>query len=485
MRPVTTPFTLIAEWLPTQRWFAGKTMRPTLRRIGGWELEEPGARIVTHLLMDDSGHTPVLYQVPVTERLEPFAGGESALIGVYREESGQPRYVFDGPHDPAYAVALLRMIALGTGGTPDGAEATGVAFQPTAHPDVLTSAVLTGEQSNTSIIYELAGQAGIERVICKVYRSLHHGDNPDVVMQSALAAAGSPVVPHPIGAVVGEWDDVGRESGRANGHLAFAQEFIAGAEDGWRMALRTAGAGETFGAPARALGVMTAEMHAILASVLPTREPTEDDIDDAVASWQRRLQLASDEVQPVAEYRPWIESVYADARGAQWPQVQRIHGDFHLGQVLATPDGRWIALDFEGEPLRPMVERNRPDFAVRDVAGMLRSFEYAAASAGAGEGAEAQTATSAPAEAWAETCRQAFLDGYLERSGLDLRHPRALLDAFELDKLLYEAVYEARNRPAWLSIPMNALERMAEGSRSTNTDTRTNTDMHGNEGESR
>ncbi|MCU1408967.1 MAG: hypothetical protein JWM23_1047 [Microbacteriaceae bacterium] len=483
MRHVTTPFSLIAGWLPTQRWFAGKTAEPTLRRIGGWEFDVPGVRIQTHLLMDDSGHAPVLYQVPVAERPEPLTGAEGALIGQYPDESGQPRYLYDGPHDPAYAEALLRMIMLGTAGTPDGAEATGVAFDASTPREVLTSTVLTGEQSNTSIIYELAGPAGIERVICKVYRSLHHGDNPDVLLQGALAAAGSPVVPHSIGAVVGEWDDVGRDGGRASGHLAFAQEFIAGAEDGWRIAVRAAGSAEDFSVSAHALGVMTAEMHATLASVLPTSGPTEDDIDGAIASWQRRLELGANEVPEVAEFRHWIENVYADARGEAWPQVQRIHGDYHLGQVLATPDGRWIALDFEGEPLRPMAERNRPDFAVRDVAGMLRSFDYAAASGGATGDADAHVAAAAPAPGWAANCRQAFLLGYLERSGLDLRQQHALLDAFELDKVLYEAVYEARNRPAWLPIPIEALRKMAERSRSTDahgdTETHGDTDAHG------
>lgn len=462
MPPETTPLSLIAEWLPLQRWFAGKAAQPTLQRIGGWELPGNGVRIHTHLLMDDSGRTPVLYQVPVTERSEPLAGAENALIGEYRAESGQPTFLYDAPHDPRYAEALLRMIMLGAPAVPEGAEATGVAFQPGSSPDVVSSAVLTGEQSNTSIIYELAAPGGAEQVICKVFRTLHHGENPDVVVQAALAAAGSPVVPHPIGAVVGEWDDVGRATGRATGHLAFAQEFVADAEDGWRIALRSAGSGDDFTAAAHALGMLTAEMHAVLASVLPTRDPAEDDIDSAIESWQRRLDLAADEVPAVAEHRPWIEMLYRATRDHDWPRVQRIHGDFHLGQVLATPDGRWIALDFEGEPMRPMVERGRLDYALRDVAGMLRSFDYAAAS---GVDEADDSGRSASADAWAAACRLAFLDGYVERSGVDLRRHHALLDAFELDKVLYEAVYEARNRPEWLPIPTKALATFAERTR--------------------
>jgi maltokinase len=462
----TPPFSLIAEWLPQQRWFAGKAAQPTLRLIGGWELPDGGMRIRTHLLMDEGGRTPVLYQVPVTERPEPLAGADHALIGVYRAGTGQSSYLYDAPHDPGYARALLRMITDGGSATPDGADAGGVAFHPDSPRDFVSSRVLTGEQSNTSIIYEVAGPGGAEQVICKVFRALHHGENPDVVLQSALAGARSSVVPHPIGAVVGEWDDVGRDIGRARGHLAFAQEFISGAEDGWRIALRAAGTGTDFTAAARALGVLTAEIHSVLASVLPTRDSAGGDIDGAISSWEQRLDLAADEVPAVAEYRPGIEDVYQAARGEAWPRMQRIHGDFHLGQVLATPEGRWIALDFEGEPLRPMVERGRLDYALRDVAGMLRSFEYAAASGAAASGRTSPVDPDAPAglsaEEWAAACRRAFLGGYLERSGIDLARHQVLLDAFELDKVMYEAVYEARNRPEWLPIPTAALARFAE-----------------------
>jgi predicted trehalose synthase len=469
MRPDTTPFSLIAEWLPQQRWFAGKATEPTLRLIGSWDLPQPGMRIRTHLLMDESGRTPVLYQVPVTERPEPLAGADNALIGVYRPESNRASYLYDGPHDPRYAEALLRMIMQGDSAVPDGAEAGGVAFQSSPPRDVVSSSVLTGEQSNTSIIYELGvsgerdgtgGAEGTERVICKVFRTLHHGENPDVVLQSALAGAGSQVVPHPIGAVVGEWDDIGRDTGRARGHLAFAQEFISGAEDGWRIALRAAAAESDFTASARALGVLTAEIHSVLASVLPTREPAGGDIDAAIDSWQQRLDLAADEVPAVAEHRPWIEEVYRATRGQEWPRVQRIHGDFHLGQVLATPDGRWIALDFEGEPLRPMVERGRLDYALRDVAGMLRSFDYAARHMLVEQPDDPQRAYRA--QEWAARNRAAYCTGYSEASGLDPCGESPLLRAFEADKAVYECVYEARNRPHWLMIPLNSLSRLTE-----------------------
>jgi predicted trehalose synthase len=119
--------------------------------------------------------------------------------------------------------------------------------------------------------------------------------------------------------------------------------------------------------------------------------------------------------------------------------------------VLLAADGHWVLLDFEGEPLRPMHERSQPDFTLRDVAGMLRSFDYVAGSLGSTD----------EAKAWTRASRNAFLSGYIERSGIDLRAHRELLDAFEMDKALYEAVYEARNRPDWLAIPLAALGRLA------------------------
>ncbi|WFR67127.1 hypothetical protein P9139_00100 [Curtobacterium flaccumfaciens] len=144
----------------------------------------------------------------------------------------------------------------------------------------------------------------------------------------------------------------------------------------------------------------------------------------------------------MGEHLDAVRRVYARAEQADWPDLQRIHGDLHLGQVLAAPKPRgWVFLDFEGEPLRPLAERSLPDVTLRDVAGMLRSFDYVA-------GALAQDLDPVDAGGWAHTARSAFLDGYQRGTGTDLREHRELLDAFELDKAVYEVVYETRDRPA-------------------------------------
>ncbi|MGL4256460.1 MAG: maltokinase N-terminal cap-like domain-containing protein, partial [Microbacterium sp.] len=172
----------------------------------------------------------------------------------------------------------------------------------------------------------------------------------------------------------------------------------------------------------------------------------------------RRLTIAIAEVPEIAERREAIESVYARAADAPWPDQQRIHGDYHLGQVIHVPGRGWVLLDFEGEPLRPMIERTRADLALRDVAGMLRSFDYVAGSIRLDDPERSPQA----AGDWARAAREGFLEGYAMASGADLDAEGAVLAALELDKAVYEAIYEARNRPTWVTIPLRAITRLVE-----------------------
>ncbi|TFD82186.1 maltokinase N-terminal cap-like domain-containing protein [Cryobacterium fucosi] len=457
------------RWVATQRWFASKGHVPVLHSIARWTLPsaEPGVDIRTHLVIDSTTGEDSLYQLPLTERATPLPHGERALVATVDGPDGQARYLYDAPYDPAYADAILRVI-LGQGASLGAEDAGGCArgellLGPADTPlyTVAASRVLTGEQSNTSIIFETRTADGTPArpVICKVFRALHHGENPDISVQAALARGGSRFVPEPIGYVEGEWDDPDRPDGRAKGHLAFAQEFLPGVEDAWRAALASASAEEDFSREAHDLGVATAAVHADLATVLPTREATPDVIEAELAGIRERYRNAVVGIPALAEYRAAIETIFSRARTAPWPRLQRIHGDYHLGQVLNVPGVRgWVLVDFEGEPLRPLEERTRPDVPLRDVAGMLRSFSYAA---GTIELAHPERPAQA-ALAWADACREAFLDGYAERSGLDLGAQGALLSAFELDKALYEAVYETRNRPSWLPIPLAAIKRLVD-----------------------
>ncbi|MCU1533584.1 MAG: phosphotransferase [Glaciihabitans sp.] len=448
MTPDAALLELLTSWLPAQRWYGATGSAPALEIKGEWSVRydgATGARVRTLYLLDRGADTVVLYQVPLVERsiLPPGVPAIGEVDG---------HLVCDGPKDPDYARVLLALMQDETTLAHGGAAGH---HQPGAEARTIVSTrVLSGEQSNTSIICEVEQGAPI---IMKVFRALHHGDNPDVVLQSAIAATGSALVPASIGHLSGSWPDSGQPEGVAHGHLVFAQEFLPDSEDAWRVALRAAESDDDFTARARALGEATADVHATLAAAMPTREATSNDVDATLASMHSRLELALREVPTLEVCRDAILAVFAEAAEAPWGRMQRIHGDYHLGQVLSVPGRGWVLVDFEGEPLRPMTERGQLDHTLRDVAGMLRSFDYAAGSVALVGGGEAP-------HAWAAAARHAFVDGYISRSGVDVRDHGALLDAFEIDKALYEAVYEARNRPGWLSIPTAAIRRLADRS---------------------
>jgi predicted trehalose synthase len=318
------------------------------------------------------------------------------------------------------------------------------------------SAVLVGEQSNTSIICHLTGLAGeeVQPLIVKVFRTLQAGENPDVVVQSALTEAGSHRVPTSFGHLAGGWDAVDG-SGAEHGHLAFAQEFIPGVEDAWRVALVAATAGRDFTERARDLGAVTAEIHRDLAGRLGSEAAGDDARERLVTELQSRYAAAAGIVPGLAERRAESAAALQAVLDVDWPPLQRIHGDYHLGQVLDVPERGWVALDFEGEPMRPLAERVRPDLPERDIAGMLRSFDYAAGSVRLADPA-------VDATGWARACREAFLAGYASVAGPHDEARLTLIRALELDKAFYEVVYEANNRPTWLPIPVAAVARLLE-----------------------
>jgi predicted trehalose synthase len=434
------------SWIPGQRWFANST-GDALSTESSLPLTPDGAvRIL--FVRDATPGAEAVYQVPITA--VPHGVDESG------EQAGELR---DGPRTVEFTGALLDLLFAGRSAVgEDGASAEGVPIGWDGPPPRLRDArVLSGEQSNTSIIVEAERADGTRAdLMVKVFRALHDGDNPDVVLQSAIAAAGSNRVPATYGALVGTWPDPKAASGTARGHLAVAQEFLADTRDAWRVSLEAARGGEDFAAPAHDLGAATAEVHRVLATVLPTAVADEGSRAALLGSMRARAATAAALVPSVAAESAAIDAALEAGAGGDWPALQRVHGDYHLGQVLQVPDRGWVLLDFEGEPLRPMAERNQPDLALRDVAGMLRSFDYVAGTI-ALEGGDA-----AAARAWADGARAAFLAGYEAELGSSLAASGTLLAALELDKALYECVYEARNRPTWLPIPELAVLRLLE-----------------------
>lgn len=449
----------LAAWMPRQRWYAAKGRTPVLRLVAdldfegdesGGDASARGARVRTLLVADEGSDPAVLYQIPVVEHPSPAPRALDAhAIGAIADGT----VLIDGIHDPSYARALLRLTTRGGVVRSDGLTATGTTtLEQTEASAIGLSApagVLEGEQSNSSLVYADEGT----RIICKVYRQLQPGLNPDIELETALAAAGSRRVPRPIGWVQASWIDRGAG---IDASLAFAQEFLPGVEDAWRVALRAAAAGDDFTARARDLGAATAEVHVTLARELPEQVAGAAEHEAICDAWSRRLAIAIAEVPELAPRRQAIEKIYAEGRDAAFPPLQRIHGDYHLGQVVLVPDRGWVLLDFEGEPMRPMAERMLPDLALRDVAGMLRSFDYVAGSV-----ALERPESAGDAEAWAAAAREAYLVGYATASGLDRAACAPLLHALELDKAVYEAIYEARNRPTWIDIPLRAIDRLS------------------------
>jgi maltokinase len=249
------------------------------------------------------------------------------------------------------------------------------------------------------------------------------------------------------------------------------QQFVLNASDGWRLAtasvrdlyaegdLHADEVGGDFAGESERLGAATASVHADMAKVLPT-EPADDAWYATVAGqMNERLTAATEIVPQLAQHADELRALYAAVAKTREPVVrQRVHGDLHLGQVLRTATG-WIVLDFEGEPARSLAVRRELDSPLRDVAGMLRSFDYAARHMLVEQPDDPQRAYRA--QEWAERNRTAFCTGYSSAGGLDSCGESPLLRAFEADKAVYECVYEARNRPHWLMIPLNSLSRLA------------------------
>ena len=325
--------------------------------------------------------------------------------------------------------------------------------------------VLGVEQSNTSVSWG-------ERSILKLFRRVLPGLNPDLEVHRALRSVGSSEVAALQGAIEGTFDGEPFT-------LAMLQDFAANSADGWSMALasvrdllaeadlRADEVGGDFAGEASRLGETVAVVHDELRRALGE---TSRDARELAAVWHERLGATVAEVPVLAPYVDAIRATYDAVAGlAEGMPTQRVHGDLHLGQTLRTPRG-WLLIDFEGEPAAPLAERVRPDSALRDVAGMLRSFDYAAfhqilaREPAAFDDAAHDSQLTWRANEWAERNRAAFCEGYARASGTDPRDQRALLRAFELDKAVYELLYETRSRPAWAPIPLASIARLSQES---------------------
>jgi maltokinase len=447
---------VLIDWLGQQRWYAGKSREGQVSaRLLATLAEDP--HVVQIWVADiayDDGELEH-YQVPLVLRGSPEEHLEHVLLGsVIDSETGQPVQLYDALHDKEVTGLWLRAIA-------DSATIDGVDFVRTSDaseiPVEQTSLALTAEQSNTSLVFG-------DVAIMKAFRRIEPGLNPDIEIHAELTRLGARHIAKLLGHV----------SATIDGQiwsLAMLQEFMTTATDGWQLAtasvrdlmaeadLHAEEAGGDFAAEAHRLGLSAAEVHADLAKAFDTSELGPDDLAERAAAMDARLVAALQEVPALAEVADGLRQAYAEFADYSQPVIaQRVHGDLHLGQVLRTVH-RWVFLDFEGEPAKSITARRVQDSPMRDVAGMLRSFDYAARHQLIDIGATPQSEFRATE--WADRNRAAFCNGYAEGGGTDPAEVSVLLRAFEADKAVYELVYEARNRPNWLAIPLASLQRLA------------------------
>lgn len=426
------------EWLAGQRWYRAKSRRLTsVELIDAAPIPGTAGWLLVLATTDEAG-VPARYLVPAVPERDAFReprDGEgiwralAALMAIGGEAQARiGRFVFTS------APGLREVLP--------------------ADPDAIGRMAerrLGVEQSNTSVVLG-------DQLMLKCYRLLEAGVNPEVEVNAFLTEVGFRGAPRLCGSA--EYVVAGDEPCAA----VMLQELVAAEADGWGwvqgclaggrpgLGKATEGLGE--------VGALTRELHLAFASRpeapgFPSRSATSDEL----AAWQRRaegqleiaLAMVSEEMRRrLAVIAPAIRRRLAAMHAAEAAHLSRIHGDYHLGQLLRTASG-FTVIDFEGEPARPLDERREPGSPLRDVAGMLRSIDYAARVAHQERGL-------ADPDAWARDARAAFLAGYDDRVSAD---DLALLDGFEIEKACYEVAYEANNRPDWAWVPLDALERMA------------------------
>ena len=450
---------VLSDWVPNPRWFGGKARDFAALQLHDAVLlvapEEPDPVLV--VIVDvayGDGHTE-RYQVPL-------AAGEQDADG-YAGNVGGVHLV-----DATFLPAAARVLSAMTHRPVERKTARGETIfgRPLDDLDVgLTQPRrLSAEQSNTSIVLG-------DELIFKLFRRLEAGENPDVEVTRALTEAGFVNAPRQRGAF-----GVRHADGSVTA-LGVLSDFVKGGREGWALATAEVGrivAGEQPD-PALAqrfadLGTAVADMHGALARTLGSREAAPDDLAGWVAGMHQQAEhvlgtarrRAPDAAAAVLDLRDDIlERIDRLSEEKATGPLTRIHGDLHLGQVLLDTADRWQLLDFEGEPAKSLEERRALAAPLRDVAGMLRSFDYAAASGSGGD----LSAVPAPAAEWRDSTRRAFLDAYLDEAAKHdvLPHRDAVeaqLDAFELDKAVYELGYELANRPDWIPIPVGGIARV-------------------------
>jgi maltose alpha-D-glucosyltransferase/alpha-amylase len=486
----------LPNYLAGRRWYRAKAQ--TISALTIQDLIEMDGFIILLANVQYAGGAQDFYLLPVTSVTAPTP--EEKLhepITAFESEDGRHVIVYDAVYSPFFRTILFR--ALSSGATFQGRVGSLIAQCSSAPPVIegtLQSSVSKAEQSNTSIIYG-------RDFILKLFRKIEAGINPDVEIGAFLTQQGFQNTP----AVVGTLEY------RAHNGAAFSagilQNFVANQGDAWKYTLDSLGAfyqravhstlddpqllGD-YAASAALLGVRTAQLHAALSGSTTnidfTPESfTSDDAktlsDEMAAQAKTSLDLlrAKSDSLPFTEQQLALRVINLEARIVQSfsalsllsTEAKRIrhHGDYHLGQVLFTGSD-FMIIDFEGEPARPLSERRTKALALRDVAGMLRSFQYAAYAAlyglvpGLPTDPESSEKIAACSAFWNAHVSRLYLDAYFAEAGQKPFVPSTpeqrafFLAAFLLQKALYEVQYELNNRPAWVGIPLRGILSLIE-----------------------
>ncbi|MEV6832199.1 aminoglycoside phosphotransferase [Amycolatopsis sp. NPDC051102] len=441
----------LKRWLPEQRWFAGKDRPVTgVRRLGVTELVSGDPQLL-HVVIEvaqDDRREP--YQLLVGRRTHPPEIASTSWIGAVGDLNA-----YEASGDLDVTGVLLDLMA-----REEQVGALIFEHEPGVTLDTgLRARPITSEQSNTSLVY--GGQ-----YILKLFRKLTPGKNKDLLLHRALQGVGSKHIAQPLGSITGDLDGEPTTVG-------MLQQFVSDAVDGWAMAttsvrdlmaapeLHAGEVGGDFAGEAERLGRAVAEVHADLAEALGTEPVDADEMERSTKAMLDRLDAVAGRVPELAPHAPKLRAAFEKLRTlpADAVTMQYIHGDLHLGQVLRTVGG-WLLIDFEGEPAAPVEERHALRSPLRDVAGMLRSFDYAAQQMLVGQPDE--PALAERAHEWSERNRAAFCEGYAAIAA-DPRDQGELLRAFELDKAVYEVGYEHANRPDWLGVPLASIARITNG----------------------
>ena len=443
--------------IASQRWFGGKSRDVLDARVLDAGIAPGGPPILAFAVVEVryglQSHD--LYHLPLGFRAADEGWSESVIAEV------EGWTVYDAIADPTLVRELVGLMRAGATLRRDDAAITfwGADGLADRAGELASIRPMGAEQSNSSVVLD-------ERLALKLYRRIEPGVNPELELLRFLTDRGF----EHIAALEGYAAYEGRPLETT---LALLQRFVPSQGDGWKLALDTTSSEpEWLPARARRLGEVTARLHNALGSDagdphFAPEEPSSEGLALLSAS-------IDEEIEGVFATLPELDALAPIAgRGEEVRdrlrllthignvgKVIRHHGDYHLGQALWTEEDDWLILDFEGEPARSVPERRRKRSPLRDVAGMLRSFAYAASASQLQRGV-------APPPRWEEECRSGFLDGYLAVAESTLlpageQGIERLLTVFELEKAVYELRYELNNRPDWVGIPVAGILRMLE-----------------------